>query len=151
MKTLMKMLLALTLFVPAFLAAPAAGPLLGVAEAQAAEATVRVDVIRATKEGNGADKRSARFKSILDQAPQYKGFAYQEGGSLKVPLGKSESKDLGGRKLTVKLVSLDGSKSKTEVVIDNHKTTLSLKNGATTVWAIKKGDAADLVIVKVSY
>jgi len=155
MNTLMKMVLAALLFVPAFLSNPGDGPLLAVTEAQAAEATVRVDVIKATKGGSGADKRSARFKSVLDQASMYKGFTYQEGGSIKAPLGKSVGKDLGGRKVTVTLRSL-GDKSKTEVVIngsggDSHKTTISLKNGATHVWAIKKGDAADLVIVKVSY
>ena len=156
MKTLMKTLLAVLLFLPAFLAGPAGGEILAVAGAQAAEATVRVDVIKATKAGSGADKRSARFKSVLDQASMYKGFTYQEGGSLTVPLGKSQSKNLGGRTVTVTLQSLDGSKSKTAVSItgaggDAHKTTLSLKNGATTVWAIKQGDSADLVIVKVSY
>ncbi|MEM7025267.1 MAG: hypothetical protein AAF637_22165, partial [Pseudomonadota bacterium] len=77
-------------------------------------------------------------------------------GTLNEPLGKSVKKDLGGRTVSVSLVSLDGSKSKTQVVITGadggkHKTTISLKNGATHVWAISKGDAADLVIVKVSY
>ncbi len=157
MKTLMmKMLLAVVLFVPAFLGSALNGAPFGVAEAQAAEATIRVDVIKATKDGSGADKRSARFKSVLDQANMYKGFTYVAGGSITAPLGKSGKVTLGGRTVTASLKSLDAGKSKTAVTItssggDTHKTTISLRNGATHVWAIKRGQAADLVIVKVSY
>jgi predicted amino acid dehydrogenase len=158
MKTLMmKMLLAIILFVPAFVGSVADdGSRFALSQAQAADATIRVDVIKATKEGSGADKRSARFKSVLDQMGQYKGFTYIDGGGITAPLGESASLKLGGRTVTAALKSLGADKSETEVTItgsggETHRTTLKLRNGATHVWAIKRGDSADLVIVKVSY
>jgi hypothetical protein len=136
------------------------GSLTLVAQAQAAaDVAVTVTVAKGTAGGGSSvDKALAKHSKTLGRIGGYGDWKSAGGSSMKVAIGKTETKSLGGNTMTVTLDSISADKAKTTTVVTDskgkpHKVSSSLGRGGTQVLVVEGADgkSALVYIVTVNY